>query len=366
MKLSSRQRVLRALRHEEVDRIPIDLIGRVSRLGDGFYQKELWDRFKLDFRRISLRGLEKLPLATPWWGRPRHKDGKFGHPEDYPWPDPYAPGRIEGLRNGLEKLYRDAEYALESYTARWMPLVQREAAQLYHNTDYALVGTAPLSGFLEQGIALWGGCEFMTALLQEKERVHVFLERIYKTAEAFYGMFLNWVGSYLQIIEIGDDIGMNDGLLISPSIYREMIKPYHKRLIAFIKRKTPAKVLFHCCGSIYDIIDDLVEIGVDILSPIQVSSEGMDIQRIKQQYGKVLCLHGGLNERLLYSADAPTLRKHLQGTLNILCREGGYIFAVEHDLQLPLPKANLSLVLDSALNFDPKRINGFQFQRLPY
>jgi uroporphyrinogen decarboxylase len=355
MKLSSRQRVLRALHHQEVDRVPIDLIGRVSRLGDGFYQKELWDRFRLDFRRISLRGLEKLPLATPWWGRPRYKNGKFRHAEDYPWPDPYALGRVEGLREGLDKLYRDAEYALESYTARWMPLVQREARQLYHNTDYALVGTAPLSGFLEQGVALWGFSEFMTALRHDKGRVGKFLERIYKTTEAFYGMFLNWVGRYLQVIEIGDHVGMKDGLLISPSVYKEVIKPYHKRLISFIKRKTGAKVLFHCCGAIYDIIDDLVEIGVDILSPLQVSSEGMDIRRIKQQYGKALCLHGGLDERLLYGPDVPTLRKHLQRTLNVLSQESGYILAVEHDLHLPLPRANLSLALDTALNFDPKR-----------
>jgi uroporphyrinogen decarboxylase len=204
----------------------------------------------------------------------------------------------------------------------------------------------------------------MTALLQDKERVKSFLERIYRTTEAFYGMFLNWVGRYLQIIEIGDDLGMKDGLLISPSIYKEMIKPYHKRIISFIKRKTAAKVLFHCCGAIYDIIDDLVEIGVDILSPLQVSSEGMDLEKIKQQYGKVLCLHGGLNERLLYSADAATLRKHLLKTLSTLSPGSGYILAVEHDLNLPLPKANLSVVLDTALDFDPKRID--RSQRWPW
>ena len=154
----------------------------------------------------------------------------------------------------------------------------------------------------------------MTALFQEKERVRSFLERIYKTTEAIYGMLLNWVGPYLQIVEIGDDIGGQDGLIISPALYKEMIKPYHKRLIAFIKRKTPAKVLFHCCGAIYDIIDDLVEIGVDILSPLQVSSKGMDAQRIKQRYGEVLCLHGGLDESMLYREDAldksPTREKH--------------------------------------------------------
>jgi len=359
MKLTSRQRALRTLGHQEVDRVPIDLVGRVSKLGDGFYEKELWDRFELDFRRVSLRGLEKLPLATPWWGRARAKDGKFGHAEDYPWPDSYASDRIEGLTRGLEKLYRDTEYALESYTARWMPLVQRDAEQLYYNTDYALIGTAPVSGFLEQGIALWGFREFMTALFQEKERVRSFLERIYKTTEAIYGLLLNWVGPYLQIVEIGDDIGGQDGLIISPALYKEMIKPYHRRLIAFIKRKTSAKVLFHCCGAIYDIIDDLVEIGVDILSPLQVSSKGMDIERIKQRYGEVLCLHGGLDESMLYGNDDLALREHLKETLITLSRGGGYILGVEHDLHHPLPRANLKLALDTALNFDPKQANGF-------
>lgn len=356
MELSSRQRVIRALNHQEVDRVPIDLVGRVTGLADGFYKKELWDRFKIDFRRISLRGLEKLPVSTPWWGRGRSRNGRFGHEQDYSWPDPQALGRMEGLTEQLEKLYQDTEYALVSYTARWMPLVQQETEQLYHKTDYTLIGTAPISGFLEQGIALWGFREFMAAMLQHREQVKSFLERIYKTTEALYGMLLNWVGPYIQIVEIGDDIGTQDSMFISPALYKEVIKPYHKRLISFIKRKTAAKVLFHSCGAVYPVIDDLVEIGVDILSPLQVSCKGMDIARIKQQYGKVLCLHGGLNERLLYSGNALLLKQHVEETLGILSQGSGYILGIEHDMRLPLPQANLGLVLDRALSFRPNLV----------
>ncbi len=354
MELSSRQRVLRALNHQEVDRIPIDLVGRVTGLADGFYEKALWDRFKIDFRRISLRGLEKMPLATPWWGRGRSRNGRFGHEQDYHWHDPKALGRMEGLTRELEQLYNDTEYALWSYTGRWMPFVQKEAEDLYHKTDYTLIGTAPISGFLEQGIALWGFREFMAALVQQKEQVQDFLERIYKTTEALYGMLLNWVGSYIQIVEIGDDIGTQDSMFISPVLYKEVFKPYHKKLISFIKRRTPAKVLFHSCGAIYPVIDDLVEIGVDILSPLQVSCKGMDIARIKQQYGKVLCLHGGLDERLLYGGNAQMLKQHAQETLDILSQGSGYILGIEHDMHLPLPHANLNVVLEAALNFKPR------------
>jgi len=112
--------------------------------------------------------------------------------------------------------------------------------------------------------------------------------------------FLQECGDLIDIIKIGDDLGTQAGMLISPKMYREFIKPFHAEYIAFIKERTNAKVFFHTDGDVFDILDDLVEIGVDILNPIQVSAGRMgNLEELKKRYGKHLVFCGAIDTHRL-------------------------------------------------------------------
>ena len=107
-----------------------------------------------------------------------------------------------------------------------------------------------------------------------------------------YEEYLNEVGEYLDIVFVGDDLASTQTTLVSPQIYRNIVKPYQKKYFDFIKSKTNAKLLYHSCGNVTSVIEDLIEIGVDILNPIQVNANDMDTKMLKERYGDRLCFCG--------------------------------------------------------------------------
>ena len=110
------------------------------------------------------------------------------------------------------------------------------------------------------------------------------MDKILEKQIEAYGKLLDAIGMYIEGVLITDDLAMQDSLLMSPELYRNMIKPYQKELFEFIQSRG-VTVVYHTCGAIYPLLEDLVEIGVKILHPVQLSAKGMDAKKLKKEFG---------------------------------------------------------------------------------
>ena len=174
------------------------------------------------------------------------------------------------------------------------------------------------------------------------------------------GHFLRELGEHVDIIKIGDDLGMQTGLLISPKMYREMLKPIHADFIAFIKERTKAKVFFHTDGDVFDLADDLVEIGVDILNPIQTSAGRMsDLEGFKQRYGKNLSFCGAIDTfRVLPYGSPEDVRQEVRRVIDLLGPGGGYLLASVHTILDEVPPQNILAMVDAVEEFGTYPLKG--------
>ncbi len=177
------------------------------------------------------------------------------------WPDPYDKGRVEGLNV--------------------------EAARLRETTDCAIVADIMCGGPFEQACMLRGYDEFPIDLAADPKFARALLEKITETDIALWDAFLSAVGDKVDVVCQGDDLGTQKGLFISPKMYREFIKPCHKRIYDFIHSKTNAKVFMHSCGSVYDVVPDLIEAGVEILNPLQYTAAKMDLKRLNRNLARI-------------------------------------------------------------------------------
>jgi len=141
--------------------------------------------------------------------------------------------------------------------------------------------------------------------------------------------------------------------MISPRMYRRILKPIHADYIAFIKERTKAKVFFHTDGDVFDLIDDFVEIGIDILNPIQTAAGKMaDLAGLKQRYGKNLVLCGAVDtQRVLPYGTPETVRQEVRRVLEILAPGGGYMLASVHTIMDEVPPENILAMVDAAAEF---------------
>jgi uroporphyrinogen decarboxylase len=136
-----------------------------------------------------------------------------------------------------------------------------------------------------------------------------------------------------------------------PEVYRKMVKPYHRRLVEATKRKTDAKVLLHSDGSIYALLTDLVDIGVDAINPVQVSAAEMDSKRLKQEFGADLSFWGGIDTQEVLPRGTPEdVRNEVKTRLADLGPGGGYVLAAVHNIQSEVPPENVVAMFDSALD----------------
>jgi uroporphyrinogen decarboxylase len=155
----------------------------------------------------------------------------------------------------------------------------------------------------------------------------------------------------VQFIREGDDIAGQQALLISPQMYREFLKPRHKQLFDAQKRlfASPFYVWFHSDGAIYDIIPDFIEIGVDVLNPVQLTARGMDAEKLKRQYGREISFWGGAvdTQNVLPRANPDEVRRDVKERIRCLAAGGGFVFAAVHNIQDDVPAENIIAMLEA-------------------
>lgn len=161
-------------------------------------------------------------------------------------------------------------------------------------------------------------------------------------------MFLDAVSLYVQMIEYGDDLGGQQNMLISPAMYRNFLKPAEKALCNLMRSKAPKAMLFrHCDGNIFKIIPDLIEVGVNVLNPVQTSAKDMQGRRLKELFGNSLTFHGGIENM---EATINVLRAEIKERIDTFAPGGGYIFASCNHM-IDVPPENIILMFETAREY---------------
>jgi uroporphyrinogen decarboxylase len=244
--------------------------------------------------------------------------------DGYPWPDPEDPGRYRGLSERVKRLY--------------------------DTTDYALVAAAISEGIFEKAQAMRGMQRFFEDLLVNREFAARLIERILQIQLAIFDRYLAIVGPYVEMVETSDDYGMQTGPLISPELYREMLKPAHRRLNSFIKERTRAKIYLHSCGSIAGVLDELIDAGIDVINPVQPKAKDMSSAGLKSRFGKRVVFHGGVDEQyVLPHGSIEEVREEVRRRIGAFAPGGGYLFAPAHNIQDDVPPENVVMMFASAL-----------------
>lgn len=387
--MNSRERVALALSHKEPDRIPIDLGGTIvssitkpaylelkrylgmpledlaAAEGAGlrmldyvqqlpYLDEELLQRFQVDFRLVQLPAATAPGLTVfregnyyafiDRWGSKLHMpvDGGLY----YDWVDfPIKEPTMEAL-----DAYRWPEPDPPEYQAA----LGRQAKHLYETTDYALVGSGVIGGgIFEQPARTMGLPDFLMALVTEPAFADRLMGRITDIYIESCNRYLDQVGPYIQVFTFWDDVCGQDGWLIRPDIYVKMIKPKQRRLVEAIKKKTDAKLFYHSCGATFDLIPHLIDIGFDILNPVQVSARGMDTRRLKATFGKDITFWGGGvdTQRVLPFGTPAEVRDEVRRRIDDLAPGGGFVFAAVHNIQAFVPPENIVTAFDTALEY---------------
>ena len=358
--MTSRERVRKALDHQEPDRVPIDNNGIVSSIHEVAYQNLLEaldlqeDVVILDpVQRIVLNSDQVLkalgvdtrylyPKAPPWWKYRENPDATWkdefgstfkrvgyyadcvlpplkgkslGEVKAYSFPDPDHSSRFEGMRDRAKKLYESSDYALVSGAMICLDYLR----WILRGLEDSIIDTAessPIQDYLLDSILEW--------------------------MMAFGGGILEQIGEYIEFFWVGDDWGAQGGCFYSPDTFRRVFKPRLAKLIAHLKTKTQARCAYHCCGSVYWAIPDMIEIGVDILHPLQpTAKDNEDTEKIKREFGDKIGFHGGTNNQGLFHKSEVELCIDTLKRIKDLAPGGGYIFSSGHNIQANMPPKNI-------------------------
>jgi hypothetical protein len=175
----------------------------------------------------------------------------------------------------------------------------------------------------------------------EPKLAHALVERVGEACVDLNRAQLASIGKRIEVYGIWDDFACQDNLLMSPAMWRRHFRPYYKRLIEEAK-KYDLLVYFHCCGDLFDVIPDLIDVGVDILDPIQTSARRMKWEDLKREFGKRLCFHGGVDIQKLLTRGTPAEVKQEVGMVKELFDgEGGVILGPSHLMTRDIPVENI-------------------------
>lgn len=379
--MTPRQRVIKTLNHERPDRVPLDLGGFQTGIHKKAYEslltllglqeeirlldpvqqlaspsEQVLQRLHIDIRYICSHGpdafagtIEKHERHGRLWhdltdefgavwslpdDQPLYMDLTH-HPlaqatlddlPDYPFPDGGDPTRFTGLRDQALTLRRDTPYAIST----------------------GIGGVVYETCWYLRGLEQW-----FTDLLQNRPFCEALLDKVLAYWISYYDAFLAEVGDLVDVVMIGDDLAGQSGPLFSPACYRDLVKPRQKRLVQHIKSLTPAKIWYHTCGGCRVFIPDLLDNGIDILNPVQISAAGMEPEALKRDFGDRLVFWGGGcdSQHVLPFADPAAVREHVRRNIELFKPGGGYIFNNVHNIQAGVPAENILAMYEAAYEF---------------
>jgi len=231
--------------------------------------------------------------------------------------------------------------------------VKAQARQLAADNQYAIMATPWLLFPFERAHAMQGLDKFLYNMAVEKDFSKYLLEKIYGYCKTLMGHFLDELGENVDIIKIGDDLGTQESLLISPKMYREFLKPIHADFISFIKSRTKAKVFFHTDGDVFNLIDDFIEIGVDILNPIQTSAGRMsNLAELKSRFGGRIVFCGAVDTQKVLPYGSPAeVRDEVKRVIHALGEGGDFMLASVHTIMNEVPAENVLAMVDAVVEY---------------
>lgn len=206
------------------------------------------------------------------------------------------------------------------------------------------------SNVLERANAVRGMAQFLMDMAAGEGTEEYLMENIMERYIDNFSRILPRVRGYADIAALSDDMGTQKSLIISPEMYRAKIKPRHRRLIEAIKSMTDMKVFFHSCGAIEPIIGDLIEIGVDILNPVQFAASGMELTHLKEKYGRDITFWGGTcdSQHVLPYGTPEEVYGETSRNVEILRKGGGFVFCPLHNIQHDVPPQNIIALFKAA------------------
>ncbi len=379
--MTSRQRVLKAINHEIPDRVPIDLGGFQTGIHKRAYAEllthlgieddisildpvqqlakpceELLERFHVDIRYVCAHGPDSFKGSI----EQNVRDGKL-------WHDLKDEFGVVWSMPDDQQLYMDishhplADATVADLAGYPFPVgndptrftgVRQQALELRRETPYAI--STGIGGVVYEICLYMRGLErWFMDMMDNPAFCEALLDKTLAFWIDYYKGFMAELGDLVDIVMIGDDVGGQSGPLFSPEFYRKIVKPRHKKLVQHIKSLTSAKIWYHTCGSVAEYIPDLLDNGIDILNPVQISAEGMDPAELKNKYGDELVLWGGAidTQHVLPFAAPSEIRAHVRKNLEIFKPGGGYVFNNVHNIQVGVPAENIVALFDAAYEF---------------
>jgi uroporphyrinogen decarboxylase len=241
------------------------------------------------------------------------------------------------------------EYEFPLIDDRELAYLGEQARDLFENTEYAVFGWFGGSIF-EETHYLLGFEEVMYRLAKDVNFMDRLFQRLTEQATANVERYLEAVGSYIQVIGFYDDFGIQTGPMIAPTLFRELIKPRLAAVYDLVHELSEAFVFLHSCGSVYEFMEDFIDVGVDVLNPLQTSASGMDPARLKKEYGERIAFWGGGCDvqRTLPLGQPREVREEVRRRIEILGEGGGYVFAPIHNILADVPPENVAAMYGEA------------------
>ena len=389
--MTSYERVLKALRHQEADRVPFDLGGSVLTginvhaykalrkflglpetpvsLMDYTQQLARVEDDVINYLKVDVRGVDPAPVAeAPLRTETKlSRDGRYNEFYDeigIGWRMPAAGGHYfdmfsHPLKDAEELEDLDAWHLPAGDDPSRFPTMKQRADRYVNDEKRAYILGRHAAGIWE--LALWtsGFEKHFMDMVANKEFSHALMRKITDNKLEYWQKALDTVGSNVLIVSEADDLATQNSQLCSVELYREMVSPYHKELFTFIKQRARQNgapevyIFYHTCGSMLPFADDLHREGVDILNPVQVSAKDMDSKRLKQDLGdRFTFWGGGVDTQSVLPRGTPRqVREEVKRRIDDFAPGGGFVFAAVHNVQSDVPPENYMAMWEALQEF---------------
>jgi len=364
--MNSKERILAAIEHKETSKTPVDLGGYQSGICWRAYNS-LKNKIGLKTETKILEPIQMLAAIEEPILNQFNVDTRYIFPDFFPercWEDDYTFVDAWGIKwqrqpngnyhNMIIHPFKDFDNINDFQKYKWPKsdkLYNKDEIENIINSEkskgYAIFTS--LSGVFEQAWYLRGFENFFLDLAANKKFAEKILDNVLEVLLHNYSIYFDNFGDNIDCVQFWGDVGSQNGPLIDPKMYKEIIRPREEKLIQFTKENTNAKIGWHSCGSCQRFIPDFIDMGIDILNPIQINAKNMDPIELKRKYGNDIAFWGGIDSQELLPKKTPQeVRKEVRRIIEIFSLNGGYIFSGCHNIQNDVPPENIIAMFDEA------------------